>query len=225
METMAVVRMLLRRWYLVLLPVVVAGAIVAPELLARPTGSVGYSVSIRYTAAQVLEAIPSRDGDYQDVWLASELTVDAFTEWVRHSRFLEAVRAELAAAGETFPTDGLGIGSDNDKAVGSIEIGWHDPAQLAAISDAAVRVLRDRSGEIFPQLGGVDAQVELLDEPVVRASPPPIASRLGPVIKLIVALMGGIALALLAEYADPYVRRRSQLDDAALRVLAAVPRR
>jgi hypothetical protein len=28
----------------------------------------------------------------------------------------------------------------------------------------------------------------------------------------------------VAEYADPYVRRRAQLEDAAVRVLAAVPR-
>lgn len=224
MDAMAVVQMLLRRWYLVLLPVIAAGVIVAPELLARPTGTGGYNVTIRYTAAQVLEAIPERDGDYQDVWLASELTVDAFTEWVRHSRFIEAVRAELAARRYTFDTSGLGFGSDNDKAIGRIDIGWHDPAQLEAIAAAAVAVLTDQNGAIFPQLGGVNAEVELLDQPQVVGSPPAIASRLGPVLKLLVALIGGIALALLAEYADPYIRRRAQLEDAAVRVLAAVPR-
>ena len=224
MDAMAVVQMLLRRWYLVLLPVIAAGVIVAPELLARPTGTGGYNVTIRYTAAQVLEAIPERDGDYQDVWLASELTVDAFTEWVRHSRFIEAVRAELAARRYTFDTAGLGFGSDNDKAIGRIDIGWHDPAQLEAIAAAAVAVLTDQNGAIFPQLGGVNAEVELLDQPQVVGSPPAIASRLGPVLKLLVALLGGIALALLAEYADPYIRRRAQLEDAAVRVLAAVPR-
>ena len=225
MDAMAVVQMLLRRWYLVLLPVIAAGVIVAPELLARPTGTGGYNVTIRYTAAQVLEAIPERDGDYQDVWLASELTVDAFTEWVRHSRFIEAVRAELAARRYTFDTSGLGFGSDNDKAIGRIDIGWHDPAQLEAIAAAAVAVLTDQNGAIFPQLGGVNAEVELLDQPQVVGSPPAIASRLGPVLKLLVALLGGIALALLAEYADPYIRRRAQLEDAAVRVLAAVPRK
>lgn len=224
MDAMAVVQMLLRRWYLVLLPVIAAAVIVAPELLARPTGTSGYNVSIRYTAAQVLEAIPERDGDYQDVWLASELTVDAFTEWVRHSRFIEAVRAQLAAQRHTFDTTGLGFGSDNDKAVGRIDIGWHDPAQLEAIVSAAITVLTEQNGAIFPQLGGVNAEVELLDQPQIVGSPPAIASRLGPVLKLLIALIGGIALALLAEVADPYVRRRSQLEDAAVRVLAAVPR-
>lgn len=224
MDAMAVVRMLLRRWYLMLLPVVAAGVIVAPEILARPTGTGGYNVSIRYTAAQVLEAIPERDGDYQDVWLASELTVDAFTEWVRHSRFIEAVRAHLALQRHAFDTAGLGFGSDNDKTVGRIDISWHDPAQLEAIVAAAVAVLTEQNGTIFPQLGGVNAKVELLDQPQIVGAPPPIASRLGPVLKLLVALLGGIALALLAEAADPYVRRRAQLEDAAIRVLSAVPR-
>lgn len=225
MDAMAVVRMLLRRWYLVALPVIAAGVMIAPALLAGPTGSGGYTVSIRYTAAQVLEAIPARDGDYQDIWLASELTVDAFTEWVRHSRFIAAVRAELAAQGQTFDTAGLGFGSDNDKAIGRIDIGWHDPAELEAITGAAVTVLSEQNGIIFPQLGGVNAKVELLDAPQIASSPPPIANRLGPVLKLVIALLGGIALALMAEAADPYVRRRAQLEDAAVRVLASVPRK
>jgi hypothetical protein len=95
---------------------------------------------------------------------------------------------------------------------------------LEAIVAAAVVVLTEQNGVIFPQLGGVNAEVELLDQPQVVGAPPPIASRLGPVLKLFVALLGGIALALVAEYADPYVRRRAQLEDAAVRVLAAVPR-
>lgn len=225
MDAMVVLRMLLRRWYLVLIPVIVAGVLVAPELLARPSGTTGYNVSIRYTAAQVLEAIPARDGDYQDVWLASELTIDAFTEWIRHSRFLEGVRAELVAKGFDFPTDGLGFGTDNDKAVGRIDIGWHDPEQLEAITNATVAVLSTQNGRIFPQLGGVNAQVELLDEPRVASVAPPIASRIGPMLKLAVALLAGIALAVLVELADPYIRRRRDLDEAALKTLSAIPRR
>lgn len=225
MDAMAVVGMLLRRWYLVLLPVIVAGVLVAPELLSRPSGTGGYSSTIRYTAAQVLEAIPERDGDYQDVWLASELTVDAFTEWVRHSRFVDAVRAQLALNRHTFETAGLGFGSDNDRAIGRVDVGWHDAAQLEAIVAAAVTVLTEQNGAIFPQLGGVNARVELLDSPQVVGSPPPISSRLGPALKLLVALAGGIALALLVDYADPYVRRRAQVDEAALRVLATVPKK
>lgn len=224
MDATAVIRMLLRRWSLVVLPVIVAGVIVAPEVLARPTGNSGYNVSIRYTAAQVLGAIPARDGDYQDVWLASELTVDAFTEWVRNSRFIEAVRAQLLQSGQSFSTDGLGFGADNDKAIGRIDIGWSDEGQLAAIAAATVEVLKTQNGAIFPQLGGVNAQVELLDEPRITTSAPPIASRLGPVIKLLVALFGGVALAVLFEASDPFIRRRAQIEDMALGVLATVPR-
>lgn len=224
MEPAQIIHILLRRWWLVLLPVVVAGVFVAPDLLAAPSGNTGYNVTIRYTAAQVLEAIPQRDGDYQDVWLASELTVNAFTEWIRGSRFMGAVREELAARGATFSTDGLGFGTDAEKSVGRIDIGWHDAEELEAITTAVVAVLKDRNGAVFPQLGGVNAQVQLLDTPQVVPAPPPLTSRLGPMLRLLVALAGGVILAIALDSLDPVIRRREQINGQALRVLGTVPR-
>ena len=109
MELLMIVRVLLRRWYLVLIPVVVAAVLVVPDMLGDgPAVSGGYTTTIRYTAAQTLEAIPDRQGDYQDVWLASELTVRAFTEWVRTGRFAEEVAQEADAAEEqSFDLDAI----------------------------------------------------------------------------------------------------------------------
>lgn len=224
MEPTQIIRILLRRWWLVIIPVLVAGLFVVPDLLAPPSGSTGYNVTIRYTAAQVLEAIPQRDGDYQDVWLASELTVNAFTEWIRGSRFLDAVRAELAAQGASVATDGLGFGTDAEKSVGRIDIGWHDPAELGSITSAVVAVLTEQNGAVFPQLGGVNAQVRLLDTPLVTAAPPPLTSRLAPFLRLLLALAGGVALAIAVDSLDPVIRRRDQINRQMLRVLGTVPR-
>lgn len=224
MEPTQIMRILLRRWWLVLLPVIVAGVFVVPDLLARPSGSTGFNVTIRYTAAQVLEAIPQRDGDYQDVWLASELTVNAFTDWIGGSRFLAAVRDALAAKGATFPIDGLGFGADAEKSVGRIDIGWHDPDELTAITTAVVNVLTGQNGAVFPQLGGVNAQVQLLDTPRVVPAPPPLTSRIGPVLRLFVALAGGVLLAIAFDSLDPVIRRRDQINRQMLRVLGTVPR-
>lgn len=224
MEPTQIIRILLRRWWLVLLPVIVAGMFVVPDLFAAPSGSTGHNVTIRYTAAQVLEAIPQRDGDYQDVWLASELTVNAFTEWIRGSRFLAAVRDELDAQGASFSTDGLGFGTDAEKSVGRIDVGWHDPDELSAITAAVVAVLAEQNGVVFPQLGGVNAQVQLLDTPQVVPAPPPLTSRLGPLLRLLVALAGGVALAIAFDSLDPVIRRRDQINSQMLRVLGTVPR-
>jgi hypothetical protein len=215
---------LLRRWYCIVVPVALVAVWAVPELVARPSGAPTYSVAIRYTAAQVLEAIPNRDGDFQDVWLASELTVNAFTDWVRGSRFEQAVRETAQRAGVDVPAGAFSVAAENEKSVGRITLTGNDEAVMRAVAEAAVQVLVAASSEVFPQLGGVAAQVELLDAPNVTGVPAPIASRLQPVIRLGLALAAGIALALLVDYADPYLRRRAQLEGAGVRVLSSVPR-
>lgn len=222
MELAQILHILLRRWYCVVIPVFIVGVFAVPDLLARPTGNGGYSVAIRYTAAQVLDAIPNRDGDYQDVWLASELTVNAFTDWVLGSRFQEMIRAELASQGVEI--GGFSVSAENEKSLGRITISGGDEAELTAITAAAVDILTRSSSNIFPQLGGVNAQVELLDTPVVTVIPAPIASRLTPLIKIFLAVAGGIALAIAVDSIDPYVRRRAQLESAGLTVLSGIPK-
>jgi len=224
MELNLFLRVLLRRWYCLILPVLVVGVGVAPDLLARPGAGGGYSASIRYTAAQVLDAIPNRDGDYQDVWLASELTVNAFTDWVLGSRFQDAIREKLAGQGIDIAPGTFSVSAENEKSVGRITLTSDDEAGLTAITAAAVEILQSTSSEIFPQLGGVAAQVELLDAPTLSAIPAPIASRLTPVIKLVLAAIVGVVLALALDYADPYLRRRAQLESSGVTVLSAVPR-
>lgn len=224
MELRLLIEALLRRWYCVILPVLIAGVFAVPEMISPPTGVTSYSVSIRYTAAQVLEAIPNRDGDYQDVWLASELTVNAFTDWVRGSRFEQMVRQEAARQGVSPESVAFGISAENDKSVGKIILTGSDAEQLQHIAEAAVAVMRTASREVFPQLGGEAAQVELLDEPQVTPISPPIANRLLPVVRVALAALLGMGLALWVDYADPFLRRRAQLESAGIRVLASVPR-
>jgi capsular polysaccharide biosynthesis protein len=222
-ELMLFIRVLLRRWLLVAIPVVIAAAVAVPALLAPASASGGgYSTVIRYTAAQVIEAIPGRDGDFQDVWLASELAVNAFTEWIRSGSFRDEVRALLTADVAERVNAGT-FGADNERSIGQLFIAAADAAALEQFADAAQTVLTTQTGTYFPQLGGQPAQVTLLDRPEINAAPAPITSRLGPLIQLAVALLGGIGLAFLVEYLDPFIYRRDQLDALDLRVVAVVP--
>ena len=94
MELKLIWRMLRRRWWLILVPVVIAAVLTVPQLLNRGSAvSGGFAASFKYSAAQQTSNLPNRDGDFQDVWLASEFVVNAFTDWVKSSSF----RAELAA--------------------------------------------------------------------------------------------------------------------------------
>lgn len=226
MELVLFAKVLMRRWWLVLLPVAVAAVIVVPDMLKDgPTAPGGYTTVLRYTAAQVLEAIPQRDGDYQDVWLASELTVNAFSEWVRSSRFKDEVAVVAAEAGVTINLAALSIAADNERSIGQIFISWSNDAELAVIAQAVVEVLQTRSQDYFPQLGDAPARVTLLDAPHIVPTAPPLADRFGSILRLGVALIAGVGLALLAEYLDSALRERQDLERLGLRVIGTIPRR
>jgi capsular polysaccharide biosynthesis protein len=223
MELALLLRMFMRRWYAIVIPVIVAAILVIPGMLSSPS-TASFSVSIRYTAAQILEAIPNRDGDYQDVWLASELTVNAFTDWVRGSRFSDAVLRRVAVEGAPLNAESISISAQNEKSVGQISLNWPDSTELESITAALVSVLTEENSVIFPQLGGVNAQVELLDDPQIVAAPAPLTNRLGGLLRIGLALVLGLILAAALDWLDPVIRRREQVESAAMRVLTAIPR-
>jgi capsular polysaccharide biosynthesis protein len=220
MELMLILRVLLRRWWLVLIPTVVVAALVAPELL-RSSGGGGFTVTVRYSASQMLQAVPvTRDGDYQDIWLASELTVNALTDWVRSGTFLD----EIVARVSNIDKSKIAVAADNKRSVGQLTLSYPDKDSLYAIIDVAQSVLTTRAQDYFPQLNGQPALVRFLDVPVVVAAPPPITNRLAPVVKMLLGLLAGIGLAFLWEYLDPTLRRREQVEALGLPVVSSLPR-
>jgi capsular polysaccharide biosynthesis protein len=226
MELILILRVLLRRWYLALIPVVIVAVVVMPDILDEdPAVSGGFTTTVRYTAAQELDAIPNRDGDYQDVWLASELTVNAFTEWVRTSRFAQEVTGIVRDSGLEIDPDALSIAADNERSIGQIFINWGDEAELLTIAEAVITVLQTRSQAYFPQLGDVPAQVTLLDEPHTSPAPVSLPNRFAPFIKLTLAILAGVGLAFLVEYLDPTLRTREELQALGLPVIAGIPKR
>src|SRR4051812_19825573 len=106
---MLIVRILRRWWWLVAIPVLITAALALPGLLRRGEASGGFTQVITYSAMQSVTAIPRTDGDYQDIWLSSELTVNAFTDWVKGSSF----KTELATLVPDANLDVLGIAADN----------------------------------------------------------------------------------------------------------------
>lgn len=225
MELMLIVRVLLRRWWVILIPTLITAAIVVPEFLAnRTAASGGFSTVIRYSAAQDLDAIRRREGDYQDVWLASELTVNALTTWVTTTTFRREVTALLASDGLFIDPLALSISADNERSIGQIELRWPDAEELEAIARAVTRVLQSRSQDYFPQLGSAPAQVTPLDDPVISAAPPPIVNRFAPFLRVGLGLLAGVMLAFLVEYLDPTVRDRSEIEAAGITVIATIPR-
>ena len=224
MELILLVRALTMRWWLVTLPILIVGALTLPDLLNRPTGSGGYTVTIDYSAAPAYDAIPRTEGDYQDLWISSEYTVNAFTDWVRGSRFRDDVIEAANARGAAIPSGALSLAADNVKSIGRVAFGWTDADTLNLIADAVIEVLQTRSQFYFAQLGGQPAAVTILNRTEPTSAPPPIVDRFSPFIRIGLGAAAGIGLALLAFYLDPAVRRREDIEALGLPVIATIPK-
>ena len=222
MDFLSVNRMLRRRWWIIALPVALSIVAVAASYFDdSASDAVGYSAQIRYSAAQALN-LPQREGDYQDVWLASEFTVNAFTDWVRSSSFRRELRAQLSDS--DMDLGPLGIAADNARSIGVIYLSHADATALQEIATIAVLVLSQRNQEYFPQLGSESAHVTILEAPNVTRMPSPIADRAAPLIRIAVGIFVGLALAFAAEYFDQSIHSQEDLRSLGLLVIGRVPR-
>lgn len=223
MELMVLWRVLLRRWWLIALPVIIAALFALPTFFNNEqSGAGGFQTRFSYSAAQQASNVNPRDGDYQDVWLASEFVVNAFTDWVQSSSF----RAELAiAVGNAELLNGLNIVADNSRSIGIVYLSHPDATALETLAATAFDVLQNRNQDYFPHLGAAPAQVTLLDAHVISPAPPALTNRFAPVLQLGAAFFAGLVLAGIAEYFDKRLRYKDEVEKQGLRVLASIPKK
>lgn len=225
MELRALWKIVLRRWWIIALPALVALAYAGYGYLKAPQGG-GFSTSVRFTAAQSPERCRS---GYEDCryypWLTSEYIVGALSDWTKTGTFAGAVSEELAQQGETVPAGAIqgALRVQYEHSIISLGISWPDAAQLEKIARAATTVLQERSDEFFPQLGQPRLVVVPLDAPAIVPVPPALSARLNPLIRFALGLAAGIALAFLVEYLDPTLHDRAGVEALGLKVLAEVP--
>lgn len=222
MDYKALIRIIFRRWWLIVLPIVLSAVTAIPDLISDSRGvSGGFTTQIRYSAAQKRN-LPEREGDYTDIWLASEHTVDALTDWVRTASFRGEIRDALGES--PVALDGLQVAADNVRNVGVVYMSHANQDALRAIAAAALLVLSNRSQRYFPQLGGEAAQVTILESPALSAAAPPLITRLAPLVRLGVALLVGLALAFFAELVDPTIYHADDLRRMGMPLLGSVPK-
>ena len=221
MELQQIWTILRRWWWLVVIPVAITVVLALPGLLNRGAASGGFTQTITYSAMQSITAIPRTEGDYQDIWLSSELTVNAFSDWVKGSSF----KQELATVVPDANLDALVIATDNAHSVGQIYLSYPSADGLQALGDAVIKVMSTRSQAYFAQLGGQPATVTILGQTPVTPAPPAITDRLGPLIRVGMGLIAGIALAFLAHYLDPVLRRREDVESLGLPIVGVIPRK
>lgn len=221
-DVMILGRFLRQRWWLMVIPTAIVSIFAVPQLLSNEqVAAGGFQTSFQYSAAQQQSNFDVREGDYQDVWLASEFVVNAFTDWVRSSSFRDELAQIVANDVDLAP---LGIAADNNRSIGLVIMSHPNAGDLEAIASAALTVLQTRNQAYFPHLGDAPAEVTVIDAPQIVAVPPALANRFEPILQIGIALLGGIVLAFAAEYFDTTLRYRDEVEAQGLSVLATIPR-
>ncbi len=225
MELRAYFTILRRRWLLALIP---AAVVLALGLLTYSPPAPAFNVGVNFIVGQA--PVPGADRvDEQRYynWLTSEYIVNGLVDWVKSSSFAAAVSAQLAAAGGDIPAAAVrgSLAADNARSVMTVSVTGGDAASVAAIMDAVIVVLIEQNATALPQLGGQPVVVRQLDEPVVNPVPAGLRNQLDLALRLALAASAGVGLAFLAEYLDPTLRSRQQLEMINLPVLGEIPRR
>ena len=213
-----------RYWLLALIP---AALVLALGLATwRPAPTV-YNAGVRFIVGQPPGAAAA-DFDEQRYynWLASEYVVNGLTDWIRGGRFAAAVSARLAAQGIDAPAGLIqgGLAVDNARSMLTVSLTMADPNRLQQVLAGVVAVLTEDNAAALPQLGGQRAVLTQLDEPVVNPIAPGIRGQLDLPLRVALALLAGLGLALLAHYIDPTVRDRAELERLRLPVMAEIPK-
>jgi capsular polysaccharide biosynthesis protein len=221
MELRTYWKILFRRWWLVVVPVVVVALYIA--VTYTPPGPV-YQVTIRF-AAGTKPAGLSEDYDRYYPWLASEYVANGLSDIAKTGVFAAAVAERLGDPGLAGAVQG-GIVADSAQSVLVVYLSWPDAAQIVDVADAVSAELSQNGAAYFPQLTGVEPAVRRLDTPSPVALAPGLRAQLmGPAVKIGLALVVGVALALLWHYLDPTVREAEELEALGLAVLAEIPRK
>jgi capsular polysaccharide biosynthesis protein len=218
-------QILKRRWLLIVIPVAVVVILTAVTYQRPPTF---YNVGMHYLVSQEpsSEAADADEQRYYN-WLTSEYIVNGLTDWVKGGEFATAVSAELAAEGWEIPAGAIqgGLAADNVRSKLEISLNNPDPEALAAMISAVTVVLQEQNSDALPQLGGETAVIVPLSEPVINPISPGIRSQLDLPVRILVALIAGVGLALLVEYLDPTIRESRELKAIGLEILGEIPKK
>jgi capsular polysaccharide biosynthesis protein len=224
MDLRTLLLILRRWWWLILLPAILIGGIGLATYQVPPTT---YGTTVRFTAS--LPPTPNGEGfdpNYYS-WLTSEYIVGSLSDWIKTGAFAQAVSDELTARGKAIPAPAVqaALAADYVRSQLILFVNTGNPEDTHAIAEAAIAILQTRNANAFPQLGGVNAVVNALDEPNVGASVPGLRSMLDLPIRLGLGLAVGLALAFAAHYLDPFIRSRDDVQLLGLSVIGEIPRK
>lgn len=212
-----------RRWLYVVVPAIVV-LVIGVLTYDRPAPI--YNAGVRFIVGQdPTEAASQSDEERLANWKTSEYVVNTLADWVRGGQFAELVSQRLAERGVTVAPQAIvaGTSSESTRSMMVYSVSYLDPEVLKQIMDEAGQVLIENNDLGLPQLGGEAAQLVQLDQPIVNRVSAGITKQLDLPLRIVLALLAGIGLALLVDYLDPTIRNRKELELMGLSVIGAIP--
>lgn len=226
MELKDYARVIWRYLWLVVALVVVVGV---GSWIFRAQPAPQYTASVRFTIG--VSAPPATQVQGYDPILtsyqASEYIRDDFVEIIQSDVFADDVNAQLAkmgVSGITINKGNISAAVEKQRRLMSMTVTWNNPEQAQKIADAAVTNLSDNNAKYFAQLGATGATVAVIDKPAVSKVGPSLREQLDIPIRVLIALLAGLALAFILDYLDNSVRDARDAEALGLRVIGEIPR-
>ena len=214
---------IIRRWWILL---------VVPTMMITIVGLIFYEApSDRYVTTVHLSAaltpdenmatnITQFDTTYYS-WLSSEYLVSGLSDWSVTGAFATAVSKLLESDSTYISASRIqnSLSSDYVRSEVVIYVNSMDPDHTSKIANAAIKVMQEQNKNVFPQLGGRNATVVPLDEPIVTLASPGITQYLEIFVRITTGLVLGLLLVLCGHFFDPYIRNRSDVETLGIQVI------
>ncbi len=226
MELKDYARVIWRYLWLILALVAVVGV---GSFIFRAQPAPQYTASVRFTIG--VNAPPAIQVQGYDpiltAYQASEYIRDDFVEIIQSDSFADDVNATLTkmgVSGITITKGNLSAAVEKQRRLMSMAVTWGNPDQAAQIAQAAVKNLSENNAKYFAQLGATGAMVAVIDKPVVSKVGASLREQLDIPIRVLIALLAGIALAFILDYLDHSVRDARDAEAVGLNVIGEIPR-
>ncbi len=218
-------------WKRIWIPVALVALVGMASWLTAKTPPPTYSSGMRFTVGVRPQELPNQFSyDNYYAWLSSEYLVDDMTGLVGSQMFANDVNRHLQEMGSSvqIPPGSIGgvtIGGKQHRIL-SLTASWPNPTELADITQAIVTTMEKDSPTYLAQLGTTGALIRVVDTPSPPAeNPRSLTQRLDLPVRLLLALVAGVALTFLLDYLDTGVRDKTELEAMGVAVLAEVPKK
>ncbi len=211
--------------------------LVIPTIIVSIVGFIFYEVpseryvtTVRLSAALTPDNRMSTSSTQFDTtyysWLSSEYLVSGLSDWAMTGAFASAVSEKLEGD-KVYITASMvqnSINSDYVRSEVVLYVNSSDADHTSKIANAAIRVMQEQNETVFPQLGGRNATVVALDEPLVTLASPRLTQYLELLIRVSTGIVLGLLLIFCAHYFDPYIRNRSDVEILGIKVIVEITR-